>query len=180
MITFASPTFIQMVIETIVLQIKVSSLLTAPFHAAECFAGTCKVVFRLSDPAQNTYLNLQEVKLYGQDGSQIDPSTLAFALSTTYQELVANNCNDGVLTGGESVCATGTDDPDPRLMITYPCPKGLTSLSTVEVYNREGCCQDRINSFTMDFVNSDDISDRASYVFSGGQSKYVYQPGELL
>ncbi len=60
-------------------------------------------------------------------------------------------------------------------------PSGRTSLSKVVVVNRQNCCQQRINSFGLDFVNAAGAVDRfPTYAFAGSQMSYtITPPGDL-
>ena len=59
--------------------------------------------------------------------------------------------------------------PSPPFPRRYPCQGGYTSLSRVDVYNREDSNRDRINYFTIDFRNQAGTNDAVSYTFTGAQ-----------
>ena len=116
------------------------------------------------------YLNLGEVLLYDESGEQIPKADILGAkLSSQWdgEAYPASNCINGDL---GDFCHTGDGDPSPTLAVVYRCASGATALSKVEVYNRAECCQDRINSYTMDFLNAKGEGPWVVGVFKQGQA----------
>jgi hypothetical protein len=141
----------------------------APFH---CQTADCQVVIRPTLLPGTEDLNLGEVQLFARDGSQIPPSQLRMSLSSTYNgDYDVNRCNDGDTTGlFPSICATAGPG---TLTVAYSCPTGDSgSLSRVVVSNRGDCCQTRINTYSLDFLNAQGVIDQ-TFDFSGSSSRYI-------
>ncbi len=133
----------------------------------------CQVVIRPTVPPGTESLNLGEVQLFARDGSQLPPSQLKMSLSSTLLDIYnANKCNDGDTSGNPpSICHS--NGPAGTLTVEYTCPTGVSgSLARVVVFNRADCCQERINLYTLDFINAQRRTDQ-TFVFSGGSSTYT-------
>ena len=88
------------------------------------------------------YLNLAEVQLF-DNNVQIPRESLAFTLSSTYQNEEASHCNDGITSNH---CVSGWE-PNPSLTIV-----SAAAFDTVVVYNRnDDCyvCRTRIEGATI-------------------------------
>ncbi|KAI8475615.1 MAG: hypothetical protein J3K34DRAFT_481938 [Monoraphidium minutum] len=153
-------------------------------------AGTCKLVIRTtaSHAPTDAALHLAEVQLFGAQGRQIDPSLLSFKMSSTATwagvPMSAGYCNDGAVAsliflsegvpnrGRGQICHSRfvPDDTSPNLEVAYPCSAGL---STVVVTNRQDCCGDRIDAFSLDFVASNGAVTQ-TYAFTGGNTTNTY------
>jgi hypothetical protein len=67
--------------------------------------------------------------------------------------------------------------------VRYDCPGGKTTAARVVVHNRdEDCCRERLNRFSLDFVDaSGQVDPQLTFSFSGGQPVYtVWSRRELL
>lgn len=121
-------------------------------------------------------INLADVELYDAANVMLPRQQLSFSLSTTYYgypDYAPNQCNDGNL---YTICHTGNaiemGDNQPWLRIDYNCVGGSTSLSRVLVINRDGCCQERIMDYQMEFLNVAGVADMATYRFASVQPTY--------
>jgi len=110
-------------------------------------------------------------------------SLLNFTLSSTLvwegNSFSAGYCNDGSLasspwvgsifnTGAGQICHSSNGDPNPMLVVTYPCSLGL---SQVVVTNRQDCCSDRINAFSLEVT---DAKDQVAYTYAFALSAPTY------
>jgi hypothetical protein len=98
------------------------------------------VRIRHSDPSQSAPLHLAEVSLYDSTGVRIPISSLRAVISSVNNSVVqagsdpptpgaaASQCIDDNL---RTLCATSTADPDPQLIIAYPCNLGLSRVMVV-------------------------------------------------
>ncbi len=146
-------------------------------------AATCSIVVHGNLPI-SAELNLAEVALYDLAGARIPRSRITAATSSTYAWVNVDTSAASVLDGRNSsivhTYSASSGDWDPTLRIMYPCPQGMTSLSNVVVVNREGCCQDRIVGYRMDFLNAAGRQDRDSYMFTQAQASYNIVLGECV
>ena len=128
----------------------------SPEPSSEPTAGSStlanEIITSVVITASNGYLNLGDVQLYTR-GSQVSPSELTFTLSSTkdscdstgigegglpcYAEC-AGCCNDGDI---NTVCHGGSWDGD-SLTIQLSQP---TEVDTIVIYNRQDCCQERLD-----------------------------------
>ena len=161
------------------------SLLLPACHASSFQTDTCKVVVRPTSypAAAGSAINLAEVQLFDQAGAKMSSSLLNFTLSSTLvwegNSFSAGYCNDGSLasspwvgsifnTGAGQICHSSTGDPNPMLVVTYPCSLGL---SQVVVTNQYDCCSDRINDFSLDVT---DAKDEVAYTYAFALSAPSY------
>ncbi len=152
---------------------------------------TCQVKFSVSDSStpDNLLINLAEVVLYDASGAMLPRSVLTASMSSQHYWHTPDLCLDGNTNGQEfeTVCHTwgpNEGDPSPFLIVNYPCANGATSLSKVEVHNTQhhGCgyCMDRINQFSLDFVNAQGVQDVAPYRFQGSKVMYTIVLGKNI
>lgn len=115
--------------------------------------------------------------LFDAAGAQLPRAFLTLAMGSVYQNAngsiwPAVNCNDG---SSDTICHT--NNTDPTLTVKYPCAGGATSLSKVRVTNwLDACCQSRLTSFSLDFLNATGGKDRASYKFEEARPTYSISP----
>jgi hypothetical protein len=117
-------------------------------------------------------LSLAEIELYDAAGLRLPPASLNFTLTTAANNTIntGSRCNDGRL---DTLCNHTDSDGSPMLRIGYPCTSGASSLSRVLVVNRQDCCQDRVQSFQVEFVNRAGVTDRPVYYFTEVISNYT-------
>ncbi len=141
-------------------------------------AAKCSIRIRPTVPGVATFLNVGEVYLYDASGTVIKP--LAANLSSTYDQagigtFPAANCIDG---NTATICSTydpANGDPNPTLHIMYACPGGAATAVRAVVHNRaDTCCQERLNQFSLDFLNSSGKTSSALRSFKFTHSKLVY------
>lgn len=139
------------------------------------FAAMCSIQIELKVPqTPNPILNLAEVRLFNRAGTQFPNNQLIATMSSTEGAISAvQYCFDGNL--GLPICHSGVTrwDPDPKLVVMYPCSE---ELSKVEVVNRQDCCRDRINNFQMRFLDAAGAVMRQTFQFTGAESVYTVIP----
>jgi hypothetical protein len=148
-------------------------------HAANLLpaagAALCSVRIRPTATSGSvTYLNLREVQLFSAAGLLQPKASLIPFLTTTGFGYSASICFDGDITNDMLPCLTldtTSGDRYPSMSIQYPCETGATSLSKVVVYNRM-TVPDRLNSFTLVFMNVARSQDRPTYAFAGSLAVY--------
>ncbi len=138
-----------------------------------------------ADASDVRALVLAEVVLYDGSGARVSKQ-VKLKMSSTCCDIYpgwpgpfpASACNNGVT---DDMCHTlsTADDPFPNLNITYPCAGGRTSLSKLEVYNRNGATwgntnSEHIDSFVIEFLDGRGKPDKSPYKFSAGASTTKY------
>lgn len=148
-----------------------SMLMVAPGTLAVT-PGYCSLRVRLTSADKIETLNLAEIQLFAGGGLRLLPVQLRAKMSTVRDlSHSASKCIDGDLL---TFCQTLATDVRPVLTIDYPCPTGHTSLTKVIVTNiANQQMGDRVNSFTLDFLDAGGLEDHPSYVFEGGKPLYA-------
>jgi protein-tyrosine phosphatase len=93
-------------------------------------------------------------------GQYIKPKD-AYMSSTWYESPLYHPikyCFDNITTTSrEAMCHTGYNstyyDPNPRLWAFYDCPSTHTILTSVQLWNRQDCCDDRMQTFEVAFLD---------------------------
>lgn len=134
---------------------------------------------------ERTDLNLNEIMLYDASGNVMtreNGGLKSYWISSYIQghpegHFDVDACFDqdtGPGVTGEVACHTaGDSDPSPSIGARFACPGGnsITSLSRIEVYNRENCCQERMLSFKAEVR---DPAGTVTAVFTFDEAQPVY------
>lgn len=127
----------------------------------------------------NNILNLAEVTLISQ-GTEISRSSLEFTLSSTWPDCswhqqsgpcTASHCNDGLVS---TICASLDGGAKLSIQLSVPTP-----VDQIVIYNRDDCCQDRVNGATVATYLNGAVQWSATIPYTSALS-YVFNTGKLL
>jgi hypothetical protein len=140
-------------------------------------AAMCALAIRPTSAA-TTSINVAEVELYDVSGARIPTDRMPITMSSVLMGDGPAKCKDG---NAGSLCHSldpASGDSSPVLRAFYPCSGGRSGLSKVVVVNRQDCCRDRLDQFTLDFLTPAGTLDwPASYTFSGARASHTIAVG---
>jgi hypothetical protein len=140
-------------------------------------ADFCSLAIRPTSTA-TTFINIAEIELFDTRASKIAAGRVTLSISSVLPGFVATFCNDGSST---SICHSldpASGDPTPTLHAFYPCTGGRSGLSKVVVVNRQDCCRERLDQFTLDFLTPAGTPDwPSSFTFTGARATHTIAVG---
>lgn len=122
--------------------------------AAQSTVPRCGIEMR-KPPAAATntagVFNFADFRLF-KTGIQVPSTDLVVSMSSTYSEATAAAmCLDG---NDNTFSRTQAGDPDPTIVLTYPCASGVTEATELHITNRADCCKDSLKGSTLRMLHA--------------------------